>query len=286
MQKPRAAGGCFNVFMMQIKLCGLLACLFLSAKACAQELYVFSDPASNVPARSVVAKAFTQLGNANPLRQRYGAEAMAGLSKKWMLRGGTSLSNMMQRNVKWEAAYLYGKYRFLSNDDVHAHFRMAAFGEVGYSRNRSFFDEINIQGDVSGLQAGIIATQLKNKTAVSATVAFAEAFRKKELVGSPYFRTSKAVAYSLSAGSLVLPRVYKNYDQLNLNVYTELLGQKALDSEAWFVDLAPAVQAIFKSNTKLNFGYRFQLGGNAWRFNNQVYVIALEHTFFNALQKR
>jgi hypothetical protein len=59
-----------------------------------------------------------------------------------------------------------------------------------------------------------------------------------------------------------------------------------LDSEAWFVDLAPAIQAIVKSNTKINFGYRFQLGGNASRFNRQLYVVAVEHTIFNVLQKR
>lgn len=250
-----------------------------------QELYVFSDPASNVPAGSVVAKAFSQIGNRNPLPLRFGAELMAGINKKLMLRAGTSASNMMQPGVKWEAAYLYGKYRFLSNDEVHAHFRMAAFAELGYSRNRSMFDEINIQGDVSGLQAGLVATQLKNKTALSATLAYLEAFRKEPLTDMTGSVASKALGYSLSAGTLVLPRVYKNYDQLNFNLYAEVLGQKALDSKAWFVDLAPAMQFIIKSNTKLNFGYRFQLDGNASRFNRNMFVLGMEHTFFNALKK-
>lgn len=269
---------------MRIKIFIALLHLFLFMSVGAQELYVFSDPASNVPANSVVAKAYTQLGNGSPLSQRYGSELMAGISKKMMLRAGTTFSNMMRSGVGWEAAYLYGKYRFLSNDNVHTHFRMAAFGEIGYSRNASFFDEINIQGDVSGVQAGIIATQLQNKTAVSATVAYVEAFRKTHLMAG-HFSTDKALSYSLSAGTLVLPRVYKNYEQLNFNVYTEVLGQKALDSKAWFIDLGPAIQFIFKSNTKLNLGYRFQLGGNAARFNKQLYVVALEHTFFNALKK-
>lgn len=250
-----------------------------------QELYVFSDPASNVPAGAIVVKGFSQLGNRSPLSQRYGTEIMAGTGKKLMLRAGTTLSNMMQRQVRWESAYLYGKYRFLSNDDVHAHFRMAAFGELGYSRNRSFFEELNIQGDVSGVQAGIIATQLKNKTAVSATLAYVEAFRGRYLNGASSFPTNKALGYSLSGGTLMLPRVYKNYDQLNFNIYAEVLGQKALDSDAWFTDLAPAVQFIVKSNTKINFGYRFQLGGDAVRFNRQMFMLALEHTFFNALRK-
>ncbi len=265
----------------------LFVCLLLAVVSSmqAQELYVFSDPASNVPARAIVAKGLAQLGTRTPLPQRYGAELMAGVSKKLMLRAGTTVSNMMQRQNRWEAAYLYGKYRFLSNDDVHAHFRMAAFAEAGYSRNRMPFDEINIQGDVSGIQAGLIATQLKQKTAVSATLAYVEAFRRPFYTGSPAFRTNRALSYALSAGTLVLPRVYRNYNQLNFNVYTELLGQKALDSDTWFVDLAPAVQFIVKSNTKLNLGYRFQLDGNASRFNRKMSVLGLEHTFFNALKR-
>lgn len=264
----------------------LLICLLLAGfhSLQAQELYVFSDPASNVPGRSLVTKGFAQVGSGTPAAQRYGAEVMAGVSKKLMLRAGTTVSNMMTASNRWEGAYLYGKYRFLSKDDVHSHFRMAAFAEAGYSRNSSFFDEINIQGDVSGVQAGLIATQLKNKTAVSATVAYVNALRSEQLDGAD-FRTNNAIGYSLSGGTLVLPRVYKNYDQLNFNIYTEVLGQKALDSKAWFVDLAPAIQFIVKSNTKLNFGYRFQLDGNARRFTRNMWVLGVEHTFFNALKR-
>lgn len=264
-----------------------LLCLLLAGFTSlqAQELYVFSDPASNVPARSLVTKGFVQLGTRSPLPQRYGAEVMAGVSKKLMLRAGTTVSNMMMNGNRWEAAYLYGKYRFLSQDGVHAHFRMAAFAEAAYSRNPTFFDEINIQGDVSGSQLGLIATQLKNKTAVSATVAYLSAFRKPTPAGYGADVVQNAIGYSLSAGTLVLPRVYKNYDQLNFNIYAELLGQKALGSDAWFVDLAPAVQFIVKSNTKFNLGYRFQLDGTASRFTQNMFVLGVEHTFFNALKK-
>lgn len=258
--------------------------VFFTKMLAAQELYVFTDPASNVPAKSVVLKSTAMLGTKKPLSQRYGQEVTAGVSKKLMLRAGTTFSNMMQDQVGWESFYLYGKYRFLSNDEVHAHFRMAAFAEFASSRNESFFDEINIQGDVSGVQAGLIATQLKNKTAISLTAAYVEAFRKTQLMGGN-FRTNKALAYSISAGQLLLPRVYKNYNQVNFNIYAELLGQKALDSDAWFVDIAPAAQLIFKSNTKLNFGYRFQLDGRAERFMRDWFVVSLEHTFFNALKK-
>lgn len=252
----------------------------------AQELYVFSDPASNVPAKSVVVKGSSMLGTRTPLPQRFAPEVMAGLNKKVMLRAGGSFSNMHQRQVQPEAAYLYGKYRFLSNDDVHSHFRMAAFAEAGYSKNPLVYDELNIQGDVSGVQGGIIATQLVHKLAVSATASYIKAFREDSEHDEHMQRITQAFSYSLSAGRLILPAVYKNYDQLNLNLYTEVLGQKALDGKAWFVDIAPSIQFIFKSNTKLNLGFRHQLGGNANRFNKQVFVVSAEHTFFNALRRK
>ena len=40
------------------------------------------------------------------------------------------------------------------------------------------------------------------------------------------------------------------------------LAQQSLERKAYYVDLAPAVQFIFNSNTKVNIGYRFQLRDN------------------------
>jgi hypothetical protein len=52
------------------------------------------------------------------------------------------------------------KYRFLSNDGMFSHFRMAAFIEGSLSRNKEMYDELSLEGDQSGIQAGLIATQL------------------------------------------------------------------------------------------------------------------------------
>jgi hypothetical protein len=93
--------------------------------------------------------------------------------------------------------------------------------------------------------------------------------------------------YSLSAGYLVFPREYTDYKQLNLNLYAELLAQQSIDRKAHYVDLAPAVQLIFNSNTKLNLGYRFQLGGTMQRMaESNNWLISLERTFLNALKKK
>ena len=205
-----------------------------------------------------------------------------------MLHAGNTFSNMYSHNTRWESAYLYGKYRFLSIDDMHKHFRMAAFAEASYSRNDYHFEEVSIQGDRSGLQVGLIATELIHKLAVSGTISHTQALDPsrfdKTLNTQNYIY--KSMNYSLSAGYLVLPFEYKSYDQLNMNVYAELLGQTTMDRKTYFLDLATAVQFIFNSNTKLNLGYRFPLKYIQYRGMQRSFVLSLEHTFFNALKKK
>jgi hypothetical protein len=111
--------------------------------------------------------------------QRYTPEAMFGLSKKWMVHGGATFSDMYSNGLRGESVRLYTKYRFLSNDDVHQHFRMAAFALASYSRNKPRYNELNLGGDQSGIQAGVIATQLIHKLAVSGTASLTEVLHKE-----------------------------------------------------------------------------------------------------------
>jgi len=249
----------------------------------AQELYVFSEPASNMPAGTLGLKFSAMRGKERHhyegRSQRYMPELMLGFSKKLMVHAGTTFSNMYSKDNRWESVYIYGKYRFLSIDDVHRHFRMAAFAQGAYARNEPYFEDIGLQGDRSGIQGGLIATQLIGKFAGSATGSFIQTFHDNK-----NFR-DQALNYSLSAGLLVLPFEYKSYRQLNLNIYAELLGQKLLESDAYYIDFAPAIQFIVNSNSKLNFGYRFQLDGNQFRSMERYFQVSLEHTFYNVLKK-
>jgi len=253
-----------------------------------QELYVYTDPASNIPANSISTKLSSNIIT-NPIAekrimQRYVPEVMFGVNKNLMLRVGLTFADMHTYNFRWESAYFYGKYRFFSKDGLHRHFRMAAFADLAYSRSPFHYQEISIQGDKSGAQAGVVATQLWNKLAISGTISHTQVFhelRKEQVVAGiiPF----SAMNYSLSAGYLVLPREYKDYRQLNLNLYTELLIQQTLDPGSYFVDLAPALQLIFNSNTKLNIGYRFQIEGNMERMTRSGLHVSLERSFLNAL---
>ena len=140
--------------------------VFIGFTTTAQELFPYTEPASNMPAKSMSLKLNAMFGNGvhgDKIDQRYSPEVMFGLSKKWMLHAGLTFSNMYENFFYYESARVYAKYRFLSNDDVHKHFRMAAFATVAYSRNHLQHNELNLMGDHSGVQAGLIATQLWNK---------------------------------------------------------------------------------------------------------------------------
>lgn len=271
----------------------LIILLCYSAILNAQELYPYAEPASNMPSKSISLKFGAMYGrgpHSNRILQRYTPEIMFGLNKKWMLHASLGFSDMHENYFYYESAKIYAKYRFLSFDEVHKHFRMAAFASATYSRNHLDHNEINLQiADQSGFQGGIIATQLWHKFAISGTASISEVFDKERwLKEFPQPYAFESFNYSLSAGYLVFPRNYTDYKQTNLNIYTELLGGKNMNwpSEKYYVDLAPSLQFIFNSTTKLNLGYRFQLKSDIYRLMKNSFMISYERIFLNALRKK
>lgn len=275
--------------MRMNRLCFVALIIVFPLLAGAQELYVFSEPASNMPARSMSLKLTGRYPDSkknNYFKQRYNPEVMFGLSKKWMLHIAGSLSDYYSPKIRPESIKAYAKYRFLSNDEVHRHFRMAAFTEFAYSRNDFLYDEFSLDGDLSGMQLGLIATQLVNKFAASVTANYTQGFGEipphHKIGGDP----RQMFNYSLSGGYLLFPKNYTSYRQTNLNLYLELLGAKSINRGDYYTDLAPAVQLIFNSTTKLNLGARFQLSGNMVRVGERTYLVSMEHTILNVLKKK
>lgn len=261
--------------------------MLLTGRLYAQELYVFSEPASNMPAHSLSVKQtakFVPFINNAGTGSRHTTELMFGVNRNLMLHTIGTFSNMYNTPLRFEGARLYGKYRFLSSDALYRHFRMAAFGELSYSRNESPFQEVSIDGDQSGVQAGLIGTQLLHKLALSGTLGYISSFRSSR-PPDPFYSNypGNALAYSLSAGYLLFPNNYTDYSQTNMNLYLELLGQAA-EKGRYYTDLAPAVQFIFNSQAKLNAGYRFQLGSNMTRMGNSSWLLSFEWLFLNALK--
>jgi hypothetical protein len=165
---------------------------------------------------------------------------------------------------------------------------MAVFADVSHTNIPFHYDEITLMGDKSGVEAGIIATQLWHRFALSGTVSHTQVLdksRNNKVIYVPE-RNYQSFNYIVSGGYLLFPKEYTNYKQLNVNLYTEFLAQQTLDRPTHFIDMAPALQFIFNSNAKLNIGYRFQLTGNMNRMTDNSWLVSFERTFLNALKKK
>jgi hypothetical protein len=260
-------------------------------KASAQELYVFSEPASNMPAHSMSVKLTDHFVTKDNIYNRFShrvmPEIMFGISKKLMVHLSATMANMHTKDFKYESAAIYAKYRFYSADEIHQHFRLAVFADASTTKAPFHYDEITLMGDKSGVQVGLIATQLWHKLAISGTVSHTQVLDRSRTNKVLYIpaRSYQAMNYAASAGYLLFPKEYTNYKQLNLNLYVEVLAQQTLDQKKNFVDVAPALQFIFNSNAKVNIGYRFQATGNMNRMNKNSWLISFERTFLNALKK-
>lgn len=251
-----------------------------------QELFVFAEPASNMPAHSISAKVSGRfpLAASRGGLQRYSPELMFGLNKNLMIHATGFFSNFYQTAVQPEAVRLYGKYRFLSVDEVHMHFRLAAYGGASYSKNPFNYEDINLAGDNTGIEAGVIATQLVNRFALSLTAGYLQVGKTPEL----HIKTAdrKALEYTLSAGYLIFPKEYTSFEQPNLNIYLEAIGMQGLERGGKMIDLAPSLQLILNSNLKINASYRFQLLGEMHRLAERGIFLSLERTFLGVLRKK
>ena len=265
----------------------LLICLLSCQVGVAQELYMFTNPASNIPAKAWVVKGMGKAIASSHHKggeYRFAPECQVGLNKNWMVSGGLSFSDMFERSgLQFESFRGYAKYRFLSLDDVHRHFRMAVHGSYAWSNNPLRYQELNFEGDHSGFQWGIIGTGLVHKLAVSGGVSLLQRMGSQTKPALNVRVSDQAMGYHLSAGYLLFPLRYKDYRQVNVNLYVELLGQRNLDMKAGFMDVAPAIQFVFASRLRINAGARYQLYGSTSRMATQAAYLSMEYYFLNSL---
>ncbi|UYQ91642.1 hypothetical protein MKQ68_16255 [Chitinophaga horti] len=282
-------------------LIAFFTCVTIAAQA--QELYVSSDPASNVPAKSLgmrLTNKFFKMEHDGRNAFRFEPELMYGINRQLMVRVTGYMSNAMQQSTRFEGGSVYAKYRFLSQDEPHSHFRMAAYvkGSVidnpfvpaadGQHNELNFAnDELDLEGNASGVSGGIIATKLVHKLAVSGTLGYNRFTNNiKNNLTDNFSRNM--MNYSLSFGYLTLPVTYKSYEQTNMNLYVEFLGKANVDNgvKGNYVDIAPAVQFIFNSTTRLDLSYRWELAGNMVRNMPNSFTVRMEHNIFNAFKHK
>lgn len=245
-----------------------------SSCASAQELFLLSRPASNIPAHSLS----LGLGNSFIVSPnsfiRLQPDVSYGVSGKLMVQWQGAVINRID-GLKFNGQSLYAQYKFLNLDEKKRHFRMAGFARVGLGNKTKFQDELDVNGMNTGWELGVIGTQLLHKTAISGTVGLEQAYYEN--------KNNTAFSYSLSAGQLMLPKKYKNYKQTNINLMAELLGQSEIIQGKSFIDFAPVVQFIFLSRSRLDFAYRTQLLGNMDRVAKSSFIVRLEYNLYNVL---
>ena len=115
----------------------------------------------------------------------------------------------------------------------------------------------------SGLEVGLIATQLINKLAVSVTSGFA-VISNKTSDGTYDDKNFNSWHNSISAGYLLFPRKYKSYKQTNFNIYLEYLTSSIVSNQypsrysKFMSTIAPGIQFIIMSRSRLDFGYKIR----------------------------
>ncbi|MBA2250330.1 MAG: hypothetical protein H0W12_09070 [Chitinophagaceae bacterium] len=249
----------------------------------AQELYVFTEPASNMAAKSIGVRLNNSLLKTLDKGSEYHLipEIMVGVSKKIMVHTDVFFSNL-DKAFKMDGASIYGKYRFFNVDGIQKHFRVSAYGRASLNVAENHDEAIDLTGHNSGWEGGVVATQLLHKVAVSSGVSFLHAFdnsKNKFIYGD---NNRDAINYTLSVGGLILPKEYTSYKQTNLNLILEFLNQYNVGSGSYYIDVAPAMQLIFNSKSRLDVGYRTQLSSTLYRSAPNGFFVRLEYNFFNA----
>jgi hypothetical protein len=272
-----------QTYTMKFLFTGILICLSLSLFS--QELFVYTEPASNMAAKSVGVRLSNSLMKENStgkVNYHFIPELMVGVSKSIMIHAQAFLSNRNNTMVA-EGGSLYLKYRFYSQDEVHNHFRLAAYTKASMNNSDVHQTAIDLNGHNSGIETGLIATKLVNKVALSAGVTHLYAADNgkgnKFLYGNP---NRHAVGYNISLGKLMLPKEYTSYNQTNLNLMLEMLGQTNLQSGKSYIDLAPSVQFIIRSRMRMDLGYRFAVVKDLDRTATQGALLRFEYNLFNA----
>ncbi len=261
----------------------LFIIFIITFRLSAQELFVMTEPASNMPTGSIGAR----LGQSLMKREFNSGydfhvmpEIMYGASKSLMLHTSVFASNRNGK-TKLEGASFYGKYRVFSIDDIHSHFRIAVFGRASFNNSIINEEEIETMGHNSGFETGIVATQLLNKLAISSSISFEKAVDNGSKNPFPNIQSSSAVNYTLSFGKLVYPKIYTSLKQTNINLMIEFLGQRLNENKKSFLDVVPSFQLIINSQARIDLAYRQQIYSNMLRSAPNGIYIKLEYTFFN-----
>ena len=262
--------------------------LLLSFSSYSQELYINTEPASLIPKGTKVVRLHYHsifLNEDSEPGSQSSAKILIpqisyGISKNIMVSAAFQISNNpfdVSPNSGFNGFKLYSKQRILSTDKQKYHTRLSSFikyanhGKWNSPNYKFMKNNYDLDFQDSGLELGLIATQLIKKLAVSVTSGFG-VISNKTSDGTFDDKNFNSWHNSISAGYLLFPRKYKSYKQTNFNIYLEYLTSSILSSQypsrysKFMSTLAPGVQFIIMSRSRLDFGYKIRKGEMANEF--------------------
>ena len=262
--------------------------LLLSFFSHSQELYINTEPASLIPKGTKVVRLHhhsiflnedSEPGSQSSARILI-PQISYGISKNIMVSAAFQISNNpfdVTANSGFNGFKLYSKQRILSTDKQKYHTRLSSFikytnhGKWNSPNYKFMKNNYDLDFQDSGLELGLIATQLIKKLAVSVTSGFG-VISNKTSDGTYDDKNFNSWHNSISAGYLLFPRKYKSYKQTNFNIYLEYLTSSIISSQypsrysKFMSTVAPGVQFIIMSRSRLDFGYKIRNGEFANEF--------------------
>lgn len=312
------------------KLLSLLLLLSICLPAAAQELFIMNEPASVLPKDGLALRSISHFYKEDGFtRFRQSFRFTYGISAKWELGmefGGSNHNHpglvselfadgdldhqhgpvdpdggvVEEHNhpFKITGALIYSQYRFWTSDGPNTHLRAATYQIFSSNWTSHNFAEPNLYHRNAGFGGGFIFTWLRKRFAASARLGGIAPLGYYERDTERYFRSGNAVDYSLSLGYLTFPRKYKDYDNVNINLYAEFMGkwfQSAWlrDDYRWYptttfsetdtgayLDVRPGIQAIFKSRFRVETAVALPFLGRSLSMEYPQVQINLQYLFF------
>jgi hypothetical protein len=321
---------------MENKLGLLFLLLLFSLYTKGQELFPNTEPASNVP-KGVVGVRLTydryKEQTSNRIKESYHARIMYGITPKWTIMSTFGISNhhysafptdilqyFFNHHLKSypaagfviEGVNLYSKYRFLTRDGYHTHFRMAVFGQGCKSFVAHDNAEPTLLTDNSGYGGGIIATYLHEKFAISFTGGFIKPLLYKQKDIDIKFKSGNAAYAELSLGYRLFPIHYASYSDININIYSEFKFEqygaayveqhgRQIDfsiysannpyayselSSSYYVDGHFGVQFISNSNSRLDVGITLALKNRSYLYWSPMVTLQYQTYLYSWKRKK
>jgi hypothetical protein len=237
-----------------------------------QELFLMTDPASTLPEGAFTINFLNKINSFENSDQLYIPELSYGLTKKTTLRGSLFFT---PHSPSLNGASLMTKIRIISSDDANNHYRIACFGRVSYLNHIYKENKIEIFGNNSGYELGIIQTKLVEKLAINGVLSFEQKI-------SDNFNNEKnnsALNFSLSFGRLIYPKKYTNFKETNINLMFEVIGQKPLRKSEFNLNFTPIIQFIFNSQSRIDIAYQREIN-SITRIKNNYLIFNFYHIIF------